>query len=332
MFSGERLDGVLTTEQAIGKYALDIRGLRECHNLHQEAYIFYEGATLDSYAIRVTDVDNFDEQSLKIAESGHHCDRISKNVICSLDLKSTKLSQLEEKADETIYVPFDANTFSFFTDEMTDNSYNIYTSRYYPAYLSKNIYLSFIIEKYFDIYQKWNGCSFNEAIFYIINARKRPNSKVLRNISISCAVTIMQHIYFFQRYNNIFVISYHITKKISGLKKGTIKIPQINGMSFKYPPSPVLSQPENIFERSVCSLDKRSSECADTPLFCECLQLLQVPSRKTIEIILINEGNCDEWTYLLDSRHFVACRHFNWRMKDHAIHSFKLSAYLLIKL
>lgn len=77
-----------------------------------------------------------------------------------------------------------------------------------------------------------------------------------------------------------------------GLKKGAIRIPQINGMSFKYPPSPILSQPENILEKSVCTFDKRSSECADTPLFCECLQLLQVPPRKTIEVILINEGNC----------------------------------------
>ncbi|XP_011694706.1 PREDICTED: laccase-4 [Wasmannia auropunctata] len=210
LFPGERIDGILMAEQTIGKYALDIQGLRECRNLRQEAYIFYENATFDSYAIRTTDVNNFDQQSLKIAESGHHCHRISKNVICSLDLKSAKLSQLEEKADETIYVPFDANIFSFFTDEMTDNSYNFYTSRYYPAYLS--------------------------------------------------------------------------------LKEGAIRIPQINGMSFKYPPSPILSQPENTLEKSICSLDKRSIECADTPLFCECLQLLQVPPRKTIEIILINEG------------------------------------------
>ncbi|KYN42603.1 Laccase-1 [Trachymyrmex septentrionalis] len=206
----ERLDGILMAEQAIGKYALDIQGLRECRNLHQEAYIFYENAALDSYTIRTTNNNNFDEQSFKIAENGHHCHRILKNVICSLDLKNAKLSQLEEKADETIYVPFDANTFSFFTDEMTDNSYNFYISRYYPAYLS--------------------------------------------------------------------------------LQKGAIRIPQINGMSFKYPPSPILSQPENTLEKSVCSLDKRSKECADTLLFCECLQLLQVPPRKTIEIILINKG------------------------------------------
>jgi len=135
-------------EQIIGKYALDIQGLRECHNLHQEAYIFYEDA-FDSYVIRTTDANNLDEQSFKIAESGHQCHRISENVICSLDLKSAKLSQLKEKADETVYVPFDANTFSFFTNEMTDNSYNFYTSTYYPSYLSKKMHLSFINEKFF---------------------------------------------------------------------------------------------------------------------------------------------------------------------------------------
>lgn len=140
LFSGERLDSVLTAEQAVGKYALEIQGLRDCRNLRHEAYIFYENATVDSYTIRTT-VDSFDEQALKIAENGHNCHRISKNVICSLDLKSTKLSRLEESADETIYVPFDTNTFSFFTDKMTDNSYNFYVSKYYPAYLSKIFFL-----------------------------------------------------------------------------------------------------------------------------------------------------------------------------------------------
>ncbi|XP_025075506.1 laccase-9 [Pogonomyrmex barbatus] len=209
LFPGERLDGILLAKQAVGRYAFDIQGLRDCRNLRQEAYLLYENAAPDSYTMRSI-ADSLDEQAFEIAESGHRCHRISKNVICSLDLKSTKLSQFEEKADETIYVPFDTNTFSLFTDEMTDDSYSLYTSRYYPSYLS--------------------------------------------------------------------------------LKEGAIRIPQINGMSFKYPSSPILSQPENILEKSICSLNKRSDECDDTPLFCECLQLLQVLPRKTIEIVLINEG------------------------------------------
>lgn len=137
-FPGERVDGILKTEKTIGKYALDLEGLLDCRKLHHEAYILYENVTSESHTIRTA--SNFDEQMLKIAESGHHCHRISRNVICSLDLKSKKSLHMEE-ADETIYVPFDTNAFSFFTDDMTDNSYNFYTSRYYPAYLSKKVFL-----------------------------------------------------------------------------------------------------------------------------------------------------------------------------------------------
>ncbi|RLU25335.1 hypothetical protein DMN91_001491 [Ooceraea biroi] len=209
LFPGERLDCTLTAEQAIGKYALDVQGLQDCRNWSHEAHVVYEDAELASYTIRST-VDRLDERELEIAENGHYCHRLSKNVICSSDLKSAERSGSEEQVDETIYVPFDTNAFSFFTDEMTDTSYNFYAWRYYPAYLS--------------------------------------------------------------------------------LTKGVIKIPQINGMSFKYPSSPILSQPESTPKKLICSMEERSSECAETPLFCECVQLMEVAPRKTIEIVLIDEG------------------------------------------
>ncbi|XP_025262384.1 laccase-9 isoform X5 [Camponotus floridanus] len=213
LFPGERLDCILNAEQTIGKYAFDIQGLQDCRNLRHEAYIFYENTRLDSYTIKTG--DSLNEQAFKIIENGHHCHKISKNIICSLDLKNTKLSQLAEKADETIYVPFDTNIFSLVTDEMTDNSYDTYkTMKHYPAYLS--------------------------------------------------------------------------------LEKGARKVSQINGMSFKYPSSPLLSQSENTLEESICTLDKRSSNCADTSLFCECLQIVQVSPRKTVEIVLIDEGVGDD--------------------------------------
>lgn len=62
-------------------------------------------------------------------------------------------------------------------------------------------------------------------------------------------------------------------------------------MSFKYPSSPILSQPEAIAEDQVCTIDDRSSACRNNPEFCECLQILQVPVKKTVEIIMIDEGN-----------------------------------------
>lgn len=65
---------------------------------------------------------------------------------------------------------------------------------------------------------------------------------------------------------------------------------QINKMSFKYPSSPILSQPELVSEDLVCSIEERSIACRNNPEFCECLQVLQVPAKKTIEIVLIDEG------------------------------------------
>jgi len=138
LFTGERLDCTLRAEQTIGKYALDIQGLQDCRNSSHEAHVVYEDADAASYPMRSTVARRLNEREMEIAESGHHCDRLSRNVICSSDLKSAEQSELEEKAEETIYVPFDTNVFSFFTDEMTDNSYNFYTSIYYPAYLSKD--------------------------------------------------------------------------------------------------------------------------------------------------------------------------------------------------
>lgn len=79
-------------------------------------------------------------------------------------------------------------------------------------------------------------------------------------------------------------------KYISGANEEEAKVAQINHMSFKYPTSPLLSQPENTAEESVCSLEKRSKECADTPLFCECVRMIEVSPNKNVDIVLIDQG------------------------------------------
>lgn len=69
------------------------------------------------------------------------------------------------------------------------------------------------------------------------------------------------------------------------------RVAQINGMTFKYPTSPILSQPEITPDDMICSIDERSEFCiANTPRFCECLQILEVPVNKTIELVIIDEG------------------------------------------
>lgn len=78
---------------------------------------------------------------------------------------------------------------------------------------------------------------------------------------------------------------------ISGSRKKILKIPQINGKTFLYPPSPTLTQMEDIPDSMICSLDTTSSDC-DYYLkgFCECLQILNVPYNKSVDIILIDQG------------------------------------------
>ncbi|XP_071856608.1 uncharacterized protein [Bombus fervidus] len=206
LFPGERFDIILEANQPPGKYLIDIKGLRDCQNLHQEAFILYDDIKPESAIIK-------DEKLLKINDyaitnKGHDCHEISRNFICGLDLKG--LRGIEINSDEIIYVPFDVNAFSYFTDEMSDYRYNFYGCPFYPSDLSVN-------------------------------------------------------------------------------KEGA-KVAQINRISFKYPMSPLLSQPENIPEESICSFETRSEECADTPLFCECIHVIEVPPRKNVDIILIDEG------------------------------------------
>ncbi|XP_061929075.1 uncharacterized protein LOC108001913 isoform X2 [Apis cerana] len=206
-FPGERFDVTIETNQPPGKYLVSIRGFLDCRDLRQEAFILYDNVKPESVVIK-------DEQLLKIddytfANMGHDCHEISRNFICSLDLKG--LNKVDEiNSNEIIYIPFDVNSFSYITDAMSDYRYNFYGCPFYPSDLSAN--------------------------------------------------------------------------------EEEAKVAQINHMSFKYPTSPLLSQPENTAEESVCSLEKRSKECADTPLFCECVRMIEVSPNKNVDIVLIDQG------------------------------------------
>lgn len=61
-------------------------------------------------------------------------------------------------------------------------------------------------------------------------------------------------------------------------------------MTFQYPSSPILSQPENTPEDLICSLESRSKMCENTPVFCECVQILELPPKEIVDLILIDEG------------------------------------------
>ncbi|XP_034935570.1 iron transport multicopper oxidase FET5-like isoform X2 [Chelonus insularis] len=88
---------------------------------------------------------------------------------------------------------------------------------------------------------------------------------------------------------NIYGFSYYPSYLTAGKTDG-VKIAQVNRMTFKYPPCPILSQPDAVPENMICSLDRRAQTCEYNPDFCECFQVISVPVKKVIEVILIDEG------------------------------------------
>ncbi|XP_017890301.2 uncharacterized protein LOC108631102 [Ceratina calcarata] len=202
----ERFDIIIEADQPSGKYLIDVKGLQDCQNLNQEAFLVYDDAKPESITIKDEEPLKIDEHS--IVKRGYDCHEISRNFVCGLDLKGPK--GIDINSNDIIYIPFDVNAFSSFTDEMSDYRYNFYGCPYYPSDLSAN--------------------------------------------------------------------------------NGETRFAQINRMSFKYPTSPLLSQRQNTPDESICSYDKRSKDCADTPLFCECIQIIKVSARKHIDIVLIDEG------------------------------------------
>lgn len=132
--SGERFDLIIEANQPPGKYLIDIKGLLDCQNLRQEAFILYDDTKPESAIIKNEGLLKINDYA--IANKGHDCHEISRNFICALDLKGSK--GVEIHSNEVIYIPFDVNTYSHFTDEMSDYRYNVYGCTFYPSDLSKN--------------------------------------------------------------------------------------------------------------------------------------------------------------------------------------------------
>ncbi|XP_015607491.1 laccase-6 isoform X2 [Cephus cinctus] len=226
IFPGERFDLIVSADQSAGRYLLNIQGLQECRHLIHEAYLNYGDSRINEVT-KDTDYLITDNDVIATVSLGYDCNTASENIICAMDLKHLKMkiqmkglderhfkqpinTLFAEEPEETIYVPFDLNSFDQITDSMTDYRYNIYGFTYYPAYLS--------------------------------------------------------------------------------LLPSGGRISQINGVTFKYPTSPILSQPENTPEEQICSVEGRSNFCKESPLFCECIQIIEVQPDKLIEVILIDEG------------------------------------------
>jgi len=63
-----------------------------------------------------------------------------------------------------------------------------------------------------------------------------------------------------------------------------MQLPQVDRLTFKYPPSPLLSQPESVPPEMLCSDHCRRLK------FCECLHVFRTPLNVTLDVVLVDEG------------------------------------------
>jgi hypothetical protein len=74
----------------------------------------------------------------------------------------------------------------------------------------------------------------------------------------------------------------------------------VDNISFVFPKSPPLSQPEDIPPQQYCNGDDRPPQCGDN---CMCTHNVDIPLNAIVEVVLVDEGNCSIFQINLFSLH-----------------------------
>ncbi|XP_018575222.1 laccase-2-like [Anoplophora glabripennis] len=90
----------------------------------------------------------------------------------------------------------------------------------------------------------------------------------------------------------------------TGFKETPSKIYRINNFTFTYPPSPILTQPDDVASNLMCNELNVPQKCAGQAV-CECVHMEHIALGSTTEIILIDQGgDQDEHIFHLHGYHF----------------------------
>lgn len=81
------------------------------------------------------------------------------------------------------------------------------------------------------------------------------------------------------------VLSIHIV--ILAATGGDHVISLIDEISFKFPPSPPVSQIDDIPQDLFCNGDNRPADCGPN---CECTHQVDIPLNAIVEVVLVDEG------------------------------------------
>lgn len=90
-----------------------------------------------------------------------------------------------------------------------------------------------------------------------------------------------------------------MTLFIAGMGNSRIKMYRFNNITFTFPPSPLLTQPDDIPMNIMCNENNIPTKCSGKSV-CECVHIIHIPMGSTVEIILFDQGKwiCLVWIYL----------------------------------
>ncbi|KAJ9592226.1 hypothetical protein L9F63_001227, partial [Diploptera punctata] len=71
-----------------------------------------------------------------------------------------------------------------------------------------------------------------------------------------------------------------------------VMVPQLNNFTFTFPPSPLLTQADDLSWDLMCQRDTLPPRCQGQPI-CECVHIIDLPLGATVELILVDQGGSD---------------------------------------
>ncbi|KAF2894896.1 hypothetical protein ILUMI_11279, partial [Ignelater luminosus] len=69
----------------------------------------------------------------------------------------------------------------------------------------------------------------------------------------------------------------------------------MNNITFTYPPSPLLTQREDVPETNICNSLNKPEQCQNMEI-CECVHVEQIPLGANVELIIVDQGGDSEET------------------------------------
>ncbi|PSN32868.1 hypothetical protein C0J52_23401 [Blattella germanica] len=75
-------------------------------------------------------------------------------------------------------------------------------------------------------------------------------------------------------------------------KVNRVMVPQLNNLTFTFPPSPLLTQAEDLAPDLMCRKEAPPPRCQGSPI-CECVHVIDLPLGATVELILVDQGGSD---------------------------------------